>query len=540
MITCNLMGGLGNQLFQIFTTIAYGIKTGNPFLFPNLEKLGGGKTIIRKTYWKTLLNNMIVIPAEKFPSNIQLIKEYGFEYKMIPLEKIKNRHILLYGYFQSYKYFIQEFKTIYKQLKFHNKKIELMEKLGMNPDDFKNTISLHFRRGDYKKIQDCHPVLNIDYYQSGLQFIYETYPKNIFKIYYCCEEDDFEDVLDMIQTLEKKYPSFNFERCSSELVDWEQLLFMSLCNHNIIANSSFSWWSALLNDDQNSIKCYPSIWFGASQPHNTRDLFPPTWNCIQTDYTFKVYQKFILFHQPKTAGTYALTCLPEGYVLPHNQNHHFCLQNRFDFTSTKRMAIIRNPIDYYISLITFWCLDNRYCTELSKSHQELVDQLYHISRVPLLNKHIKFWISKGYTERKLETIVLNLLEETNIQKYKDKLILHHHTYDYYVFDILSKLKIGYYTFAFLDQYSRKKLTELETQEDCKEELLWIKHNFIILNQRNITHELKDICQQLDVPFKESIKQKVSNRNPVDDYCFSQETIELIHMKDKLMIDIFDL
>ena len=102
------------------------------------------------------------------------------------------------------------------------------------------------------------------------------------------------------------------------------------------------------------------------------------------------------------------------------------------------------------------------------------------------------------------------------------------------------MKIGYYTFAFLDQYSRKKLSELETHEDCKEELLWIKHNFIILNQRNITHELTDICQQLDIPFKKSIKQKVSNRKPVDDYCFSQETIELIHMKDKLMIDIFDL
>ena len=539
MITCNLMGGLGNQLFQVFTTIAYGIKTGNPFLFPNLEKLGGGKTIIRKTYWKTLLNNMIVIPAEKFPSNIQLIKEYGFEYKMIPLEKIKNRHILLYGYFQSYKHFIQEFKTIYKQLKFHNKKIELMEKLGMKSYDFKNTISIHFRLGDYKKIQDCHPVLNIDYYQSGLQFIYETYPKNIFKIYYCCEEDDFENVLDMVQMLEKKYPSFNFERCSSKLADWEQLLFMSLCNHNIIANSSFSWWGAFLNTNQHSIKCYPSLWFGPSMDHVTTDMFLDNWKCIQTSYSYKIYEKFIIFHQPKTAGTYAMNCLPDGYVLPHNQNHLFCLENNWDFSNTTKVAITRSPIDYYISIITFWCLDQEYCSDILQPISKLHEEYNNVCQFNL-DKHLNFWISNGFTERNIEIIINKLLNIDFLSYHKNKIMFNHHTYDYYVFDILSKLKIGYYTFAFLDQYSRKKLTEFETYEDCKKELLWIKHNFVILNQRNITHELTDICQQLDIPFKKSIKQKVSNRKPVDDYCFSQETIELIHMKDKLMIDIFDL
>ena len=51
MITCNLMGGLGNQLFQIFATISYAIKSKNKFEFLNLDKLGSGSTTIRSTYW---------------------------------------------------------------------------------------------------------------------------------------------------------------------------------------------------------------------------------------------------------------------------------------------------------------------------------------------------------------------------------------------------------------------------------------------------------------------------------------------------------
>ena len=55
---------------------------------------------------------------------------------------------------------------------------------------------------------------------------------------------------------------------------------MSCCNHNIIANSSFSWWGAYLNDNKKKIVCYPSIWFGELINHDTRDLFPENWNKI--------------------------------------------------------------------------------------------------------------------------------------------------------------------------------------------------------------------------------------------------------------------
>jgi hypothetical protein len=55
---------------------------------------------------------------------------------------------------------------------------------------------------------------------------------------------------------------------------------MSMCNHNIIANSSFSWWAAFLNDNSNKEIFYPSKWFGLDLTHDTGDLFPKKWTKI--------------------------------------------------------------------------------------------------------------------------------------------------------------------------------------------------------------------------------------------------------------------
>jgi hypothetical protein len=67
MISVNLMGGFGNQLFQIFATISYAIKSRNRFVFLDLEKLGGGSTTLRYTFWNNFLSNFKPFLIKELP-----------------------------------------------------------------------------------------------------------------------------------------------------------------------------------------------------------------------------------------------------------------------------------------------------------------------------------------------------------------------------------------------------------------------------------------------------------------------------------------
>jgi hypothetical protein len=79
----------------------------------------------------------------------------------------------------------------------------------------------------------------------------------------------------------KKFPDISFHKANDEMEDWEQLLLMSCSDHNIIANSTFSWWAAYMNLNPDKVVCYPSMWFGTANNHlNTKDLFPPQWTKI--------------------------------------------------------------------------------------------------------------------------------------------------------------------------------------------------------------------------------------------------------------------
>ena len=84
MITCNLMGGLGNQLFQIFTTISCAISIRQKFAFIDIDKLGGGQTIIRPTYWDNFLSKLKIFTTKMFPKML-VVKETGFRYNPLNL-----------------------------------------------------------------------------------------------------------------------------------------------------------------------------------------------------------------------------------------------------------------------------------------------------------------------------------------------------------------------------------------------------------------------------------------------------------------------
>jgi len=281
MITCNLVGGLGNQLFQIFTTISYAIKSKEKFIFLNSETIGTGITKVRNTYWENLLYRLKPFLTVNFQNYI-VIRETGFTFNDIISEinynKINN-NTCLYGYFQSDKYFQNYYETICKMLDIDNQK----KTVSKSYSDFnlENTVSMHFRLGDYKLLPNVYQILTYEYYKKAFEYIINFYKvienQNIcnLHIWFFCEDNDLEDVNIIIEQLKLEFPHNFINRAPSSLKDWEQMLLMSCCKHNIIANSSFSWWGSYLNSNPDKIVCYPETWFVNNT--DTRDLCPLEW-----------------------------------------------------------------------------------------------------------------------------------------------------------------------------------------------------------------------------------------------------------------------
>ena len=271
MLSIELMGGLGNQMFQIFTLISYSMEHNIPFIVEKKLVLPG-PVVKRDSYWNNIFRH-IVKNAVNNKINFQIHKEIGtFIYNQLPRPETD---LKLFGYYQSYKYFDKNIDNILKILDFDSLKKSISSKHKLN---YNNTIAMHFRFGDYLKLQHCHPVMKPEYFIKSLNHITSYTKKSNWDVLYIYEKDDVKLVNKYIDEIRSIHNNINYISCEHILEDWEQMLQMSLCRHNIIANSSFSWWSAYLNEHNDKIVCYPSIWFGPGIKGKIgNDLIPQTW-----------------------------------------------------------------------------------------------------------------------------------------------------------------------------------------------------------------------------------------------------------------------
>ena len=290
LVSIHLMGGLGNQLFQIFAVLSYCLENNYNLIMPYSEKLTTGH--IRNTYWETFLKGLKQFTNYENQINIEEIygyptlREDKFTFQKFPnmnqiiVNNINIDKMLFVGYFQSYKYFEKNEKEIFELMKLEEQQNIIREKYYDHNTD---VISMHFRFGDYKSIQDCHPLMPMEYYINALKVAtgeYKIHSK--LKILYFCEEEDNNMVNAIIHAISISELGTNliFEKVPDNICDWEQMLLMSVCNHNIIANSSFSWWGAYFNKNENKKVCYPFKWFGKKMDKDVSDLFPSNWNEI--------------------------------------------------------------------------------------------------------------------------------------------------------------------------------------------------------------------------------------------------------------------
>jgi hypothetical protein len=270
MIYLLLKGGLGNQLFQIFTLISYSMRENENYLLPYFSFCKR-----KNTYWDTLLKNLKENIIDY--NNIEYNNKYSekkFNYNKLEIFD-KKSNLLLDGYFQSYKYFIDYYENICELINLDEMKNNLIPIYNNLITNSNKSISVHFRLGDYKNSPDYYPILTYEYYYKALKYLINN--NENYNVLYFCEETDKDIVKFIIFKLKKQFVNINFILCPFEIEDWKQMLLMSLCNNHIIANSTFSWWGAYFNNREKKV-CYPSVWFGKNLQHyDLKDLFPNDW-----------------------------------------------------------------------------------------------------------------------------------------------------------------------------------------------------------------------------------------------------------------------
>jgi hypothetical protein len=260
MISTKLQGGLGNQLFQWALGESLSVKNNTSLYLDTSFYNISIPNITKRNFQLSQFPNIGDLKFNtKFPIDILTYTD-NFYFQNFQIEKNKNYYFE--GYWQSEKYFKDIKSTILEKLS-PTKEIEFFFKenyleKGIN-------VSLHIRRGDYVNQPEKHPVLPMEYYQKALDKLGNYDRLLIFS-------DDIEWCKKTL-TFEKMYFVDN-------LPEIESLWLMSMCQHNIIANSSFSWWGAWLNKNQNKIVITPKIWFGEKLKLNTSDIIPLEWTQI--------------------------------------------------------------------------------------------------------------------------------------------------------------------------------------------------------------------------------------------------------------------
>lgn len=247
MVSCYLQGGLGNQLFQIATAYSLSIDNNDEFLVNfNAGSFTQKPAIEYKNNVLYKIKELINLSACKY-----VYYEPFFKYNEIPYTK----DIVLHGYFQSEKYFLKN-KELIQKLFLNDNIIDQLKSKYQNILD--NSVSIHIRRGDYLTKPSFHTNQKIDYYTNSINYLQNI--KNILI---------FSDDIDWCKS------NFIDDRISfiSELSDYEDLYLMSLCENNITANSSFSWWGAWLNLNKNKKVIMPKLWFGPSANIDWSDIY---------------------------------------------------------------------------------------------------------------------------------------------------------------------------------------------------------------------------------------------------------------------------
>ncbi len=285
MIIIRISGGLGNQMFQYalgrvlslknktelkLDTHFYDLKTEKDRTFSLHNYNIKGSISLEQDFKKINIphssqNSLLSKFLRKLSNKIILENNFIFNPKIL---EIKN-NCYLSGVWQSEKYFKGFEEIIKKDFTLKNKP-SLETENWLKKISEGNSVSIHIRRGDYinnQKTNTLHGILNMDYYKKAIDFINSKTTSPVFFVF----SDDIEWAK---QNLKINHQTFFVS--NANILDYEEIIIMSKCRHNIIANSTFSWWGAWLNENNAKIVITPKEWF-KSKIIDTKDLIPENW-----------------------------------------------------------------------------------------------------------------------------------------------------------------------------------------------------------------------------------------------------------------------
>lgn len=292
MLIVNIIGGLGNQMFQYAAGRALSLERGVPLrldisdfanyhlhqgfqlqrIFNCAADIANDEEIRSILGWQSSLiaRRLLLQKGMAAFRRKEMVAEPQFNY-WPGIKNIPNPSYLI-GYWQSEKYFLDMAAQIRKDFSFRlpleSQNAEFAQQISQV-----NAVSLHVRRGDYASnpaTTVTHGLCSLDYYRASIQHIAERIQRPYFFVF-------SDDIAWVKENLNIDFPHWHVNH-NHGLESYNDMRLMSLCQHHIIANSSFSWWGAWLSSNLDKIVVAPKRWFANKM--DGHDLIPNQWVII--------------------------------------------------------------------------------------------------------------------------------------------------------------------------------------------------------------------------------------------------------------------
>lgn len=266
-----LLGGLGNQMFQYALALvirAKGFECGIDTSLYKITKMHNGYELetafgIKEKRKESLLHRFILRLLVRFQIQPFIVTDK----KDIRTSWNLPSYAYLYGYWQAESYFKQNKSLIKEAFQFKNidKKNSLIADRMLNTE----SVSLHIRRGDYLLVEQYCGICTEEYYQNAIAYIRKKISNPCFYV--------FSNDMHWSKNFLKQYDiSATYIEHNQECESYKDMYLMSCCRHNIIANSTFSWWGAWLNSNTNKMVLVPSLWIHGDEKLNN-NIYPIDW-----------------------------------------------------------------------------------------------------------------------------------------------------------------------------------------------------------------------------------------------------------------------